>query len=160
METEPRPSDIVDLVEQTVSGPKTDQTVSRIRAIVDSWDRVWFGPAAEKDAAGERLESQMSELLELEWMPIWGKSAWARPDDTYRSTWRQAFHSTGTFVDLTDKMQERNADLLELLGVRVQPKPRSSSHTSMAALRTGRRWPSVFTRTSTIQSHRGSRSRR
>ncbi|MDQ3672729.1 MAG: DUF3883 domain-containing protein [Actinomycetota bacterium] len=121
--SEPRAADIITAVETVASKPKSKAAVARIRAIVEHLGPSFrFGPKAEEDAARERLEAEFGELFELEWLPI-ADGEWGAPGDVYRTDWRTAFESTGTFIELPEKtVQMPNADLLELLGVRLRPE--------------------------------------
>jgi hypothetical protein len=122
--TEPRPSDIVAAVEEAVSKPKSRERVRRVRTIIEFLGPKYRFAARDRDATLERFEADFSDLLYMEWMPVAGADVWATPDETYRTEWRTACESTGRFVDLPEKtVQQPNADLLDLLGVRMRPDP-------------------------------------
>jgi hypothetical protein len=118
----PRPADIVASVVTTVEKAKTDDAIARIRTIVEHLGaRVRFGTDAQRDERRGELAADYGPLLDLGWLPATG-GGWARPEELHRTDWRSAFRRTGNFIELPEAVQQRNANLLELLGVGLRPE--------------------------------------
>jgi hypothetical protein len=119
----PRPADIVAAVSTTVENARTDQSTTRIRTIVEHLGPQFrFGADAQRDERRTKLIADFEPLLQLAWLPA-SRGGWAAPNELHRTDWRRAFERVGNFIELPETVQQRNADVLELLGVGLRPAP-------------------------------------
>ncbi len=122
--SKPRSRDIVGLLQDITQGQSTKEAAARVQSVVEYLGPFYqFGTIAERDATQERLESDYPVLRQMSWLPAANTDGWGAPGELYRTDWRTAFERAGTFLAIPEKVQQRNADFLELLGVRLQPPP-------------------------------------
>ncbi|MAG71468.1 MAG: hypothetical protein CL471_14405 [Acidobacteria bacterium] len=123
VETNPRPSDVVEAARGLSQLPRRTDALSQMEAILTFLATAW--PADDPDEEHSLESSHLvvwEPLMELEWLPRESSSEWFTPRELNAGIERHLFESTGIFLDCPRKVQSDARKPLHWLGVQIQPK--------------------------------------
>ncbi len=121
VETDPRPSDVVEAARGVSQLPHRTDAVSQVEAILDFLAKTW--PTDTPDGELPLEPSHLHKwhpLKELEWLPRERSSEWCTPSELDAGIKRHLFESTGTFLDCPENVQKEARKPLSWLGVQTR----------------------------------------
>jgi len=115
-----RVQDLIDGIRKLTSKPPT---VESKRKVQDIWEYLSNELNNYKQDDQNRIKEGLSSLR---WLPAQGISnKWLAPNEVYSTLQRNLFSRSGAqFLDIPDEIQKKSKNLLDFLGVKIEPEVR------------------------------------